>query len=103
LSVDESDEATYACTIRNAVEMKTASASLTVLCKIKHHFFVLYFFKIHSTAAPRFNPLPDTYRVGLKNLTIELHCRVRGNPKPKITWHKSRNYPKIFIEFCNIL
>ncbi len=46
---------------------------------------------------PRFNPLPDTYRVGLKNLTIELQCRVRGNPKPKITWHKSCKYQTLFF------
>ncbi|CAF0794048.1 unnamed protein product [Rotaria sordida] len=71
LNIDENDEAIYDCTIRNALEMKTASANLTVLY------------------APRFVPLPDTYRVGLKNLSIELHCRVRGNPKPTITWHKS--------------
>jgi len=49
-------------------------------------------FKIYYIVAPRFNPLPDSYRVGLKNLSVELQCRVRGNPKPKITWHKSRKY-----------
>jgi hypothetical protein len=79
LNVDENDEATYGCTIRNTVEMKTASANLTVLLP------------------PRFNPLPDTYRVGLTNLSIELQCRVRGNPKPKITWHKSRKYQISFF------
>jgi hypothetical protein len=42
LNVDENDEATYACTIRNAIEMKTASASLTVFCEIKHSFFIFY-------------------------------------------------------------
>ncbi|CAF3402562.1 unnamed protein product [Rotaria socialis] len=70
-NVDENDEATYACTIRNTVEMKTTSANLTVLI------------------APRFSPLPDTYRLGLKNLSIELRCQVLGNPKPKIMWYKS--------------
>ena len=34
LNVDESDVATYSCTIRNAVEIKTALATLTVQCKI---------------------------------------------------------------------
>ncbi|CAF1371927.1 unnamed protein product [Adineta steineri] len=71
LNIDESDEAVYACTIRNVNEIKTASANLTVLF------------------APRFTPLPDTYRVGLKNVSIQLQCKVRGNPKPKITWIKS--------------
>jgi len=71
LNIDETDEGNYACTIRNPIEMKTALATLTV-----HH-------------PPRFNPLPDTYRVGLKDSSVDLQCRVRGNPKPKITWHKS--------------
>ena len=35
LNIDETDEATYACTVRNTVEIKTASASLTVLRKEK--------------------------------------------------------------------
>jgi len=39
--------------------------------------------------APRFNPLPDTYIVGLKDLSVDFHCHVRGNPKPTVTWHKS--------------
>ncbi|CAF3359027.1 unnamed protein product [Rotaria sp. Silwood1] len=79
VNVDENDEAIYACTIRNAVEMKTASANLTVLF------------------APRFTPLPDTYRVGLKNLSIELYCRVRANPRPTITWQKSLSIMKLDI------
>jgi hypothetical protein len=47
---------------------------------------------LSSIDAPRFNPVPDTYRVGLKNASIELSCRVRANPKAKITWLKSRTY-----------
>jgi hypothetical protein len=35
--VDENDEATYGCSIRNAVEMKTASANLTVHCERKYY------------------------------------------------------------------
>jgi hypothetical protein len=42
LNVDENDEAIYGCTIRNTVEMKTASANLTVLCEIKYHFFSIF-------------------------------------------------------------
>lgn len=91
LNVDESDDGSYACTIRNPVEMKTALATLTVQRKLIRPLIILLFFNASFCCLdpPRFNPLPDTYRVGLKDSSVELQCRVRGSPKPKITWYKS--------------
>ncbi|CAF1177250.1 unnamed protein product [Didymodactylos carnosus] len=70
VNVNENDQGIYACTIRNSKEIKTILANLTILF------------------SPRFNPLPETYNVGLINGSIELRCRVKGSPKPVMSWRK---------------
>lgn len=39
----------------------------------------------------------------MKDSSVELQCRVRGNPKPTITWHKSGRYQRSFLILFNVL
>jgi hypothetical protein len=50
VNVDETDEGTYLCSIRNAAEVKSASATLTVLSKanaVSHCRIILFIGQSH--------------------------------------------------------